>query len=137
MNFYTRIMKKLLTILLFLLPISGVLAQKVECRRFHTGVYKLVDSGTANIVIERTKSKQIETYGDFNNAKVEFKIEWIDDCKYVLSEPRTTDPQLQLALENSKPITITIVSSWETGYKYRFQIEGSSQVLEYSATKIR
>ncbi len=127
-------MKKIIATLIFMLPL-GLMAQKVECRRFHTGTYKLVEA--ASISVERTRTKQIETYHDMNHAKIEFKLEWLDDCKYKLTEPRTANAELQLALEKSKPITITIIDSWSTGYKYRFEIEGSTQVLEFSATKVQ
>lgn len=127
-------MKKVFATLLFMMPLT-LLAQRVECRKFSTGTFKLVEA--ANISIERTRTKQIETYHDMNHAKVEFKLEWLDDCRFRLTEPRTKDPDLQLALEKSKPITITIISSWDTGYKYRFEIEGTTQVLEFSATKIQ
>jgi hypothetical protein len=128
------IMKKLIATLLLMIPLA-TMAQRVECRRFSTGNFKLIEA--ANISIERTRSKQIETYHDMNHAKVEFKLEWLDDCRFRLSEPKTTNTDLQAALVKSKPITITIINTWDAGYKYRFEIEGTTQVLEFSATKVQ
>lgn len=75
---------KTLFLLVFLININATFSQHIDCLRFKTGTFKLLDASSPDYFIIRNDSIQTETA---NNSIVttDFYIRWIDDCNYELT----------------------------------------------------
>jgi hypothetical protein len=65
--------------------LSSLFSTSYDCKDFQLGTFKLDDHKGHVSVITRDAIKQIESNESINSI-VEYKIKWIDDCNYVLSD---------------------------------------------------
>lgn len=72
---------KNLVITLILLFFNSFVFSQSDCEKFKTGKFQNIENGVVKSTIERNSSIQIEEYGE---KKITLKIEWIDDCTYLL-----------------------------------------------------
>lgn len=87
-----------------------------DCSHFKTGTFKYANPSYANFIVVRDDSIQIET-DTVNNAKIIGSIEWIDNCKYILTYKEAINlPQNNLM---GKQIEVKIVEADNKGYKCR------------------
>ncbi len=56
---------------------------EVDCSDFRKGKFSYTPPNGGEVIIRRTKKKQIERYND-ENQKFIFEITWLDDCRYEL-----------------------------------------------------
>jgi hypothetical protein len=73
-------MKNLVVALILLFFSGSVLAQS-DCNLFKTGKFQSIEDGVIKTTFERDESFQIEKSGE---KIIKLKIEWIDDCTYLL-----------------------------------------------------
>ncbi len=74
---------KYFTLLLALIFLSCS-SQPKDCSKFRTGTFKYKNPDYANYLVTRNDSIQIEA-DEKNNTKTISSIEWISDCKYILT----------------------------------------------------
>jgi hypothetical protein len=74
---------KFLLILACLLVTVKLQAQINDCKRFHTGTFKMMYYGKPTIVV-RTKTKQ-QQFFDGQKTPVEFTVKWLSDCTFTLT----------------------------------------------------
>ncbi|MEN9335975.1 MAG: hypothetical protein RLZZ500_962 [Bacteroidota bacterium] len=87
----TRLLFFLLLVLGFMEPIF---AQK-NCNNYHNGKFKLVDaSSNVTYIIERKGSLQTESIVGTTD-KLDFIVNWIDDCTYSLTPTKKTQEFLK------------------------------------------
>ncbi len=93
-----------------------------DCRRFATGKFKIVDdiSGTV-ILVKRTKTMQTEK-NTSNNTQTKAKVEWLDDCTYIVEYAETTDPDIEQWI--GKKLKVEILSSSEDSYDFKATMDG-------------
>lgn len=75
-------MKKLTILLIPILLITVNTFAQLDCSKFKTGKFQIIENGEGKDKIERNDSIQIEQYG---KVIIKLKIEWIDECSYRLS----------------------------------------------------
>ncbi len=73
-------MKNLVVAIILLFFSGSVLAQN-DCKLFKTGKFQSIEDGVVKTTFERDKSFQIERIGE---KIIKLKIEWLDDCTYLL-----------------------------------------------------
>jgi len=73
-------MKNLVVAIIPLLFSSVVFAQS-ECELFRTGKFQCIEDGVIKTTFERDESFQVEKIGE---KIIKLKIEWLDDCTYLL-----------------------------------------------------
>ena len=73
-------MKKLV-VGIILLFFSGFVLAQPDCVLFKTGKFQSIENGVVKTMIERNEAFQIEKNGE---KIIKLKIEWIDDCTYLL-----------------------------------------------------
>ncbi|MGN6567902.1 MAG: hypothetical protein ACTHJ0_08120 [Flavipsychrobacter sp.] len=116
-----------LIIAVFIFPAS-VMAQQLNCKPFHTGKFKIIDTAhKSNIYIDRNDSLETrmmyrqkpgsikETY----DMQVVFKITWINDCTYTARLIKTIIPTPKgerLLPSEKKIITVSILKSSGNAY---------------------
>lgn len=107
-------MKSLITI--FLTCFSTCLfGQKLECRRYENGKFKIIDPEVGNSIIERNDSTQIE-YGEDSKLKLEFDVKWINDCTYTLELSRVIENPENIQLPEGMILTIRILETKQNSY---------------------
>ena len=115
-------MKNLLLILFIaaLAPAGFGQADGVDCSDFKTGVFSFESGNAKDVRIRRGKSKQVELHPE-SSSKVISKIEWMDDCTFILTCIKVNKP------ENKKYIggklTVKIISVTDSSYTYRATYE--------------
>lgn len=84
-------MRSLLFSFLFILLSSSLMAQK-DCNAYHNGKFKLVDAASkTTYLIERKGKLQTESIVGTSD-KLDFIVNWIDDCTYSLTPtPKTQE----------------------------------------------
>ena len=78
----------------------------------------------------RTKNEQIEKY---KNVESKYSIKWLSDSRYVLELISSNDPYQDI--NDSKPMTVNIISCGENRYSYLSKMEGSEFIMEGELTK--
>jgi hypothetical protein len=73
-------MKNLVVALILMLFSTFVFAQS-DCELFKTGKFQCIENGIVKTTFERDESFQIEKSGE---KIIKLKIEWLDDCTYLL-----------------------------------------------------
>jgi hypothetical protein len=73
-------MKNLVVALILMFFSTFVFAQS-DCKLFKTGKFQSIENGVIKTTFERDDSFQIEKSGE---KLIKLKIEWIDDCTYLL-----------------------------------------------------
>jgi hypothetical protein len=69
---------------LFVFLFSQGFGQNFNCKSFQEGKFVYQDKLGNEVQVTRTKDKQIEYY-DYIDVTMEFKIEWIKPCTYVIT----------------------------------------------------
>ena len=64
-----------------LLFITTVAFSQMNCKKFKTGRFHNIENGVIKTKISRSKTIQIEEWGE---SKIKLKIVWINDCSYRL-----------------------------------------------------
>jgi len=73
-------MKNIVVALILMFFSTFVFAQS-DCKLFKTGKFQCIENGVIKTTFERDDSFQIEKIGE---KIIKLKIEWIDDCTYLL-----------------------------------------------------
>lgn len=77
-------MKKLFSLILFILFSQTIFCQESNCSNFKTGKFLYKCDGLPDIIVTRTETEQFEIVKD-SNQKYQETIEWISDCSYKLT----------------------------------------------------
>lgn len=95
------------------------------CNLYHEGEFYFVLPDSAQIHISRKGNRQVETIED---GRSELQIDWLNDCKYVLTLLETNDPYRKRFI--GQKIEVNIYSSDSTSCHYYIQIDGEEDVYE-------
>lgn len=119
--------------IIFFLPLMFLIScYDVErnCKDFKTGKFKseiTIDSVKKQTISIRTDSIVIETYEGKTDTAT---IRWINDCEYILTK---INPKNQ---SEKKAIAIKILTTSKNSYTFEFNVVGSNQKLNGTATRI-
>lgn len=103
-------------VLLFSLTFSFTWSQKKKCRSFLNGSFIYVDEKSQDWIVYRRDSLQIETNSK-TGVEIHASIEWISDCKYVLTYIKVLNADDRLFI--GKKINVEITDVKENFIKYR------------------
>ncbi|MBL7885709.1 MAG: hypothetical protein JNJ52_03090 [Flavobacterium sp.] len=103
-------------VLLFSLTFSFTWSQKKKCRSFLNGSFIYVDEKSQDWIVYRRDSLQIETNSK-TGVEIHASIEWISDCKYVLTYIKVLNADDSLFI--GKKINVEITDVKENFIKYR------------------
>jgi len=84
-------------LLLAYLPMKGQTNEELDCSAYKTGRFVLNPPEGDEIIITRTKKYQIETYNKAHKRH-KFKIEWTNDCEYILTLVKTTSKKNEVLI---------------------------------------
>lgn len=115
-------MKKLIAFFVFIFLIftpHEASAQKLDCKKFKNGTFKLVDKTTGTTyIIKRKGTIQTEEI-EGAESKYSFQVDWIDDCSYML---KATEETLKRNADFKYLIKVEIVETKEKSYVMRATI---------------
>lgn len=118
-----------LTILIYC--ISFAQNTQPDCKSFRTGDYLYTDSSTNTWELKRTKNHQTER-NKRNGEVIKFKIRWISDCEYQLTQTWTNIRDRRKW--NRANFSYRIVSSTDNSYSYNCACKDSPSI---SGTVVR
>jgi hypothetical protein len=126
-------MKKLPLLALAMLIYSISYAQNTrpDCKAFRTGNYLYTDTSTNTWELKRTKNHQTER-NKRNGQVIKFKIQWLSDCEYQLTQTWTNIRSRRKW--NRASFTYRIVSSTDNSYAYSCACKDSPSI---SGTVVR
>lgn len=75
-------LERKITILLFLVA-SFAFGQKLDCQKFKTGKFKIIDPKEGTIVSVRTDSS-LTFYNTKARLRTKYDLEWINECTFTL-----------------------------------------------------
>ena len=122
-------MKKLFFLPILLIQIS-CFDQECNCENFKTGKFifeQNINGVKKTTLFERTDAYQIETFeGKTDTATVR----WVNDCEFVLQKIKPRNMQEQ------KAISMRILSTNKTGYRFEYSFVGSEKKQIGFVTKL-
>lgn len=127
-------MKNIILLGLILIS-SAVFGQENDCKKFKNGKFKIVDNAAGNSIIERKGSRQIE-YGEGSKLKLEFEVEWLNDCTYTLEIKEVLENQNNVELPEGMILTVEIIETKENSYIQKSTSNLYDMVLESELIKI-
>lgn len=127
-------MKKLIPLILICIS-TVVFGQETDCKKFKNGKFKIVDSEVGNSLIERKGSKQIE-YGEGSKLKLEFRVNWLNNCTYTLELKKVLDNPKNIDLPEGMILTIEIIETKENSYIQKSSSNLYDMVLESELIKL-
>lgn len=107
-------MKNLL-ILLSMLCSTLIFAQAEDCQDFKEGKFKIQDKLAGNSTIERYGNKQVEM-SEKSGMKLEFEVEWKDECTYTLKLVKILENPNEIALPTGMILRCRIIKTSENSY---------------------
>lgn len=117
-------------IIIALLISTSTLAfgQEIDCENFKNGKFEIIDAVYGNSIIERNGTTQTE-YGENSELKLEFKVEWLNDCTYTLELTKVIENPKNIDLPDGMILTVEIIKTTENSY---FQ-KSSSNLYDMTA----
>jgi hypothetical protein len=112
-------MKQYFFLALCLFLFNDLYAQQMDatgCRQFHRGKFSYVDSANNQIFVKRKKNFQVET-NKAANVWINFRIKWINDCQYELTQVGTNSRSARKNNKQSSGVLITKILG-TGGYAY-------------------
>ncbi|MCP9198859.1 tetratricopeptide repeat protein [Gramella sp. GC03-9] len=98
-----------------------------NCSDFKTGKFKMGGTnGRRLVLIERTDNIQIETSVK-DNSVTTMKIEWIDDCSYILKYTESTNPEMDEYI--GKELNVSIIGTSEDNMRFKATMNGVEHVM--------
>jgi hypothetical protein len=104
---------KLLLLTIGLLVTVKLQAQVNDCKRFHTGTFKMTYYGKPTIIV-RTETKQQQFY-DGQKTPVEFTVKWLSDCTFTLTLVKGQFDKVK-AIPPNATLTMQIVKTSKNSY---------------------
>lgn len=120
-------------LLFFSLAIAGCSQQKMDCSKFKTGTFKYLDKDLDHIIITRNDSIQVE-YNSKDDVTITTSIEWISQCRYVLTYQDITNYQYKNETIG-KNIYVNILET--EGDTYISQVSSNTTESKTSMVKIK
>ena len=95
---------------------------QLDCKKFHVGVFQVMNHGVVDSEVRRTSKHQFEKYYEYN-ARCTFKIKWTSDCSYELKFMQGNKACEELI--SSEVITVvTIISVTDSSYVWEGTMQG-------------
>lgn len=101
-----------------LLSFAGAFVQNTACTDFKDGKFKLTDAELGDFIIERKGAKQVE-YSERHKMKLEFNVEWLNECTYTLKLNRVLANPDSIKFTEGLILTVEIVETTEGAYVQR------------------
>lgn len=115
-------MKTLIALLIFTFFVAlpqETTAQKMDCKKFKNGTFKLVDKTTGTtFIIKRKGTIQTEEI-EGGAHKYSFHVDWIDDCSYMI---KATEETIKLNADFKYLIKVEIIETKDKSYVMRATI---------------
>lgn len=128
-------LSKHLTLALAILLSSIVAkAQSIDCSKFKTGTFKLINQDKETI-IKRDGNSQFEYY-DKATTPTTFSVKWIDDCTYTLRPSKSTFAKYPEIPKNAL-LTAKIIKVSKSSYTIRATSNFSDKVAIYEIIKLK
>lgn len=130
-------MKQILSFLFFVSLTLGVVGQDegkpsaADCQQFHTGTFVMAGEKTDGYIFKRNKKYQVEQLLP-SKKKFKFKIEWMDDCTYVLTP---ANPKKYAG--PADPVTVEIIAVDGNDYTIIAFIRGKQVGEERVITRVK
>ena len=122
-------------IILSCISIQAQNKKEIECEKFHTGKFKLIDKDfDTTFLIERDAKYQIEKNlktGEITKGK----IAWINDCTYTIHYLESDD-EIVKNTDHTNDLKIEIIESKNNSYKFRATKKGVDLVYIDEIEKI-
>jgi hypothetical protein len=101
------------------------------CQDFKTGKFKQVINDSVTYFYQRNDTTQIETYGE---GKSIFKINWLNDCRYILTLIETNNPYAQDYI--GFKMTVNIYDTKNDSCKFMYHYDNDENIYEGELIKI-
>ena len=110
-------------ILLFIIPVLSSGQEKdLSSKEFLTGYFIYKEKEFADVLVKRTKSRQIETIIS-TGIIIKYKIEWDNDIEYYLIQEWTNNKEW--ILDKNSKVSVIITEIHAKSYIYKADYEGS------------
>ena len=104
-------------LLLFsMLFITVCIKAQTDCSMYHNGFYMYTDSTGDTILLHRKNKYQYE-YNRKVRARTQFRVAWISDCEYTITQSLTNSKALKKFKNNVTKVVISRRDG-ENGYYY-------------------
>jgi hypothetical protein len=121
-----HIMKWILSLLLSLPVLAFSQTKPSNCASFKKGKFAYRDSASNTIhEFKRTGGHQVEKNKQ-TGISTKYKIEWISDCEYKLTQLYATSKEARK--KNGNWLVYTIVGTTESSYTYRCSCSNSTEI---------
>ena len=109
-------MPKCILYLIFIFMCTTSYSQQPDCLKYREGKFKVADARAGGIIIsERRAGYQTESM-EVLKAEVRFKVNWINDCSYVLTLDKIIRNENKINFPNNLEIKVTILQTTDNGY---------------------
>lgn len=102
---------------------------KTDCKAFKTGEFTFNSKSAVRIIRTETTQKEYSLEDDFID---EFKIDWIDDCTYILTLLSTNKPDTDYLIPGDQ-MQVRITKTASKGYEY----EAKSKLKNFRGTLVK
>lgn len=126
-------MKILIITSLALLTFSFKFENKLTCKNFKTGKFKLTDSITGDFIIERNDSIQIEKSVKYGDTLI-YRINWVNDCEYELVMQKGREELMNIF--KGKILIVRIIETYKETYKFESYLKGTNDKYYQKIRKI-
>lgn len=117
-----------------LLPLWGF-SQDDGCLKFKNGTFKVTDPETKKVcIITRKGDTQTERMED-SDQTYDFKITWVDNCKYTVKPTATTIERNRDVLKAGM-LTVEIIKTTDSSYTQKVQVETNPKFTRYDEVYI-
>lgn len=120
---------------ILLLFSASAFGQKLACENFRDGKFEIVDPAIGKSTIERKGSYQLE-YGEASELKLEFKVEWLNECTYTLELENVLENPAGIDLPEGMILRVEIIETKENSYIQKTSSNFYDMVLESEMFRI-
>lgn len=128
-------MKNLLLLFSFI-TIQFTFSQTLDCSRFKDGTFQIKGNNTTpTTTLQRIGNKQLE-WAEGDDNKMEFDVEWLSSCSYVLSPSDKTSKEIPGLTQNMK-IKVQILEIKTHSYIQESSSNFSEMVLKSEVHELK
>ena len=122
-------MKKWLAVIaaLFFSFYASAQLDSVTCAKFRTGRFVYLNDSSQTVIVKRTAKKQ-EEKNEQTNVVTKFKIKWINNCEYELTQ--TWSNSKAQRKHNKGVSTVRITKLYDEGYDYSCACKDDSNKIQ-------
>lgn len=102
---------------------------QMDCEKFKDGKFMIPDDGLGASYIERKGDRQVE-YGEGSGLKLAFKVEWVNECIYILTLTEVIENPTDMELPLGSTLKVEIIEVKANSYIQRSTMPGIQDVFE-------